>query len=689
MVKQWLQARDEAAERGFESRWRNVVKHRIGVTFVLFAVWAAGVEARLVYLQVIAHAKYAERALDQQQKTIEPPAPRGDILDRHGNLLAYTVGGSSLIAFPTQVDDPAATAKAICQALTDCTAADRKALAEKLSSGRYKPLRPAQALSPEQAGRVMQLKLPGIQLSPEPVRYYPKVELASHVLGWVNRDNLGQGGIEHAYQKDISGRQGRLLVQVDARKNWMQTKVAQPSTPGATLELSIDLNLQHIAERELAKGVQQHRAQGGTAIIMDPFSGEVLALANYPTFNPNAFNKYTEEERRNRAVQDVYEPGSTFKIVTASAAIEEGVIGASELIDCNPGVFVIPGRDPITEAGGHNYGLISFEDVIVRSSNVGAVKAGLRIGADRMVRYTQRFGFGTKLGSDFPGQSAGIVWSRPSINDSALASMAMGYQVSVTPLQMAAAVSAVANGGLLLEPHLVRAIVRDGRREPVAPKVIQRAITAQTAATLTTFMEGVVSDKEGTGSAAKLDRYQVAGKTGTSHKAIPGGYSKTDFNASFVGFVPSRRPALTILVLIDTPRDGQHFGGEVAAPIFRRIAEAALVQSGVAPTIRPVPPVIVATDVAEPGPKPARATSLPVVVPLGGRALMPDVRGMSARDAVRTLGAVGLAPRLDGDGFVVSQTPAPGSAVEPGGMSQLQLHRSPAADARRGGSVKR
>jgi len=239
---------------------------------------------------------------------------------------------------------------------------------------------------------------------------------------------------------------------------------------------------------------------------------------------------------------------------------------------------------------------------------------------------------------------------------------------------MATAISAVANGGMLLEPRVVRAIVRDGRRTAVAPKAIHRAISAQTAATITTFMEGVV--EYGTGTAADLERYQVAGKTGTSHKAIPGGYSKTDYNSSFVGFVPSRRPAFTIVVLIDTPRSGRYFGGDVAAPIFNRIAEAALAHSGVSPTIRPIPPVIVSTDVPGPAPRPARATSRPVVVPLGGRALMPDVRGLAARDALRALGAVGLTVRLDGDGFVVSQTPAPGEAIETGGLSQLLLRRA-------------
>jgi stage V sporulation protein D (sporulation-specific penicillin-binding protein) len=300
----------------------------------------------------------------------------------------------------------------------------------------------------------------------------------------------------------------------------------------------------------------------------------------------------------------------------------------------------------------------------------------------------RRFGFGQTLGRDFRGQSPGIVLGRASIDDSALASMAMGYQVSVTPLQMAAATSAVANGGVLYEPHVVRAIVRNGVREAVAPKAIGRAISAETAATLTTFMEAVVH--YGTGVAAGLERYQVAGKTGTSNKAIPGGYSKTDFNASFVGFVPSRRPAFTILVVIDTPRAGKHFGGDVAAPIFKRIADAALAQTGVPPTIRPLPPILVNVnaDTASAAAHPARAMQLPVVTPLGGRTLMPDVRGLSAREALRILGAAGLTTQLSGDGFVVAQSPAPGEAIEPGARSVLQLRRS-LADARGPGGGSR
>ena len=349
------------------------------------------------------------------------------------------------------------------------------------------------------------------------------------------------------------------------------------------------------------------------------------------------------------------------------------MLKATDLIDCNPGVITFPGRKPITEAKGHNYGLIPFEDVIVKSSNIGAIKVGLRVGAERMSRYVHRFGFGEALGTDFAGQSGGIVCSTDQINDSALASMSMGYQVSVTPLQMVTAASAVANGGTLFEPHVVRAIVRDGQREVVAPKVLRQAINPETAATVTTFMEGVV--ERGTAKAAQLDRYQVAGKTGTAQQIVDGRYAN-QYNASFVGFVPSRNPVFTILVVIDTPRQGGHYGGEVAAPIFKRIAEAALRQMGVPPTIRPIPPIVVTASDERVVPPQVLPTVIPVMTPVGDRKIMPDVRGLGARDAVRALGAMGLSVRLRGSGFVAAQTPEAGRLVESGEVSVLDLRRT-------------
>src|SRR5688572_13685814 len=360
-------------------------------------------------------------------------------------------------------------------------------------------------------------------------------------------------------------------------------------------------------------------------------------MANEPTFNPNVFGESSEASRRNRAVQDLYEPGSTFKIVTASAAIEERVMPTSALIDTTPGILKI-GTRVIDEFRGANHGVLSFTDVIVKSSNVGAVKIGFRLGADRFSRYVERFGFGRPISPDFPGESPGIVWSRDKWTEDAIASVSMGYQVGVTPLQMASAVSAIANGGELIEPRIVRAVYRDNRRYAVTPKVLKRAVEAKTAAAVTTIMEAVVTD--GTAKLAQLDAYSVAGKTGTASKLIGGRYSATENNVSFVGFVPSRKPALTILVMIDAPHANGNSGGGVAAPIFKRIAEPAMRYLGIAPTINPAPPVLVARN------EPARAAAprpmvsqTPVVtlVSDSNQQTVPDLRGMSARDAMRTL----------------------------------------------------
>ena len=273
------------------------------------------------------------------------------------------------------------------------------------------------------------------------------------------------------------------FAQVDARKHRLETHVEREPEPGASLELTLDTYFQFVAERELKAGVIANKADAGSVVIMDPATGEILALANYPTFNPNAIGPSTADALRNRATQDVYEPGSTFKIVTASAAIEEGVLKPTDLIDCNPGSIVFPGRKPITEAKGHNYGVLSFEDVIVKSSNIGAIRAGLRVGPERLSRYVHRFGFGQALSPDLIGESRGI-WNPNGLDDSGLASVSMGYQVRVTPLQMAPAASGVANGGLLMEPH--RACGRARRRPgPVAPKILRRAISQETAQTLT------------------------------------------------------------------------------------------------------------------------------------------------------------------------------------------------------------
>jgi cell division protein FtsI (penicillin-binding protein 3) len=653
--------------------WRATIRRRVAVTAALMAVWAGSIEARLVYLQVVDRADLVKRAERQQMQTIPLAAKRGDIVDRRGRVLATSVDADTIYAVPSAIDDEAAVVEKLCSAFGDCSASERQDLTDRLKRQRsFAYIR--RQVSPEEAQRVKALNLDGIASQKESRRYYPSNELAAHLLGFVGLDNKGLGGIESAYDSQIRGKEGKILVHTDARRHAF-SRFERPPTTGSTIELTIDQYLQHIAERELHAGVVENKALSGTAIVMDPHTGEILAMANEPTFNPNEYRDFSDNERRNRAVQDLYEPGSTFKIVTASAAVEERVLPIDTLIDTNPGTLRI-GPRVITEASHHNYGVLSFADVIVKSSNVGAIKIGFKVGPDRLSDYVQRFGFGRPVSPDFPSENSGIVWERNKWTDSALASVSMGYQVGVTPLQMAAAVSSVANGGLYVEPRVVRAAYRDNRRYEVKPKLLRRTVSADTAAALTGIMEGVVERGTAKGF-AEIPGYTVAGKTGTANTLVNGRYSNNTY-ASFVGFVPSRDPKITVLVMLDSPQGPtSHFGGPVSGPIFRRIAEAALRYLGVAPTVDPAPPVLVARrdDGATEADEPAQESPVANVLVEAPSGTVPDVRGLSARDATRALAKAGLAVEMSGDGFVVAQDPAPGEPVGGEGVCRVTLER--------------
>jgi cell division protein FtsI (penicillin-binding protein 3) len=662
--------------------WRKTIRSRVIVGAVLFGVWTVAIEARLIDLQIFQYSALMARAEKQQLRTITAPAERGEILDRTGRVLAYSVDADSVFADPTEVDDPAAVAAAVCHALAECGAADRQAMEKKLrGSGQFAYLQ--RKVSPDEEQRLRDLKLKGIGFLKESRRYYPNKELAAHVLGYVGLDNVGLAGIESSYDAQVRGREGKLLVQTDARQQRVFSHVERPATEGATLELTIDQILQFTAERELRIGVEENQAAGGSAVIMDPNTGEILAMANYPTFNPNTFARATAEARRNRAVQDLYEPGSTFKIVTASAALEEHVVQPDDPIDTSPGRITFGSR---VIRDTHEYGTLAFTDVIVKSSNVGAIKIGMRLGPERLGRYISRFGFGQSIAPDFRGENAGIVWSPDKLNPSALASVSMGYQVGVTAVQMAAAVSSIANGGTLYEPRVVRAVIKDGKRVEVAHKAIRRTVSEATAAELTTMMEQVV--ERGTAKAARMDGFTIAGKTGTAQKLIDGRYSRSEYNASFVGFIPSRKPALTIIVVIDSPHGNGYYGGTVAAPIFKRIAQESLRHLGIGPTINPLPPVLVArNDGDEMVPQPVSATrtiqssAVEAAEPALAGDVMPDLRGLSAREAVRTLTKLGMVARLTGDGFVIDQAPAAGTALGVVESCTLKLGRRVPAGA--------
>ena len=655
-------------------QWRQTMKRRLFVAALALIAWSAAIEARLFYLQVGRHADMSARAERQQLRTVETTAKRGDILDRDGRVLAYSVDADSIYAVPTEISDPDAAAKALCGVLENCGPRDRAALAERIRRGRaFAYVR--RQVSPDEARRVAALELEGIGFMKENRRFYPNKDLAAHVLGYVGIDNTGLNGLEASYDTLIKGRPGTVLIQTDARRHAF-SRIERPPTTGATIELTIDQYLQHVAERELREGVAENRAAGGTAVVMDPRNGEILALANWPTFNPNAYRDSRPEAQRNRAIQDLYEPGSTFKIVTASAAFEEKVVDPDDIIDVSAGNIRFGAR---VIDDDHNYGILSFTDVLVKSSNVGAIKVGLKLGPDRLGAYMRRFGFGRRTSPDFPGESAGIMWNPAKLTDSALASVSMGYQVGVTPLQMAAAVSSIANGGELYEPRIIRAVIAGDARTPVPHKVVRRTVSRSTAATLTQIMEEVVV--RGTGTRAKIPGYTVAGKTGTAQKVVNGQYSRSEYNASFVGFVPSRDPAFVIVVVVDSPHGRNlYYGGSVAAPIFQRIADAALRHQGIPPSINAAPPVLVARrEEARERPTSGPA-ALPAIVTLAGTssgsaALFPDLRGLGARDAVRMLARLGLTARVTGVGVVVEQEPAAGSPIERGSVATLRLDR--------------
>ncbi len=657
--------------------WRTTFRRRAGAAGLLFLFWVLAIEARLIYLQVIARAELSERAERQYSREVPAPGMRGEILDRNGRVLATSADADSIIAVPAAIEDVPETVKKLCQALEDCDKRDRETLTERLSKrSQFAWVR--RQVSPEAARRVEALGLDGVGFRKESRRFYPNKELGAHLLGYVGVDNKGLSGVEFAYDNQIRGKDGSALVSADARRH-VFSSVARPPTAGSSIELTIDQHLQYVAERELHAGIVENRADGGSVIVMNPRTGEILAMANEPTFNPNAYRDAAEIRRRNRAVQDLYEPGSTFKLVTASAAIEGKVVSVDALIDTSPGYITV---DSGTVRDTSNHGVLSFRDVIADSSNVGAIKIGLRVGRDRLGQYVQRFGFGHPVSRDFPGESPGIVWDPSKWTEGALAHVAIGYQVGVTPLQMLAAVGSIANRGEYVEPRIVRAAYREGRRYVVEPKVVRRSVSVETAATLTGIMESVV--EHGTGTPAKIKGYTIAGKTGTAAKLINGRYSQSDYNASFVGFAPSSDPVIAIIVVIDSPH-GPHryFGGPVSAPVFRRIAEAALRYLGVAPTVDPAPPVMIARH-SEEGPLPlATAAAQPQVsfVSEEPSGTMPDLRGLSARDAIRALVRVGLSPRVIGDGVVVSQDPEPGTPLGDIGTSVLHLERTRASAA--------
>jgi len=542
-----------------------VGRARILFLGVVAFLWLGAILARLIDLQVVRHDELASRAQRQQQRTLEVTPKRGVLYDRNQHELAVSVSVDSVFAVPNEVADPKMAARRLSPVLS----VDATTIEDRLRSSRsFVWIK--RKLTAAEANRVRTLGLAGVYFQPEHKRFYPKRELAAHVLGFVGMDENGLAGLELGLDSVIRGRSRRLVISADGRRRWFD-RVGEVPAEGASVVLTLDENIQYIAERELAAAIQKTRATSGTIIVQDPRSGEILALANYPTFNPNNPSAVPQENHVNRALSFVYEPGSTFKLVTIGAALQEGAADPQEVIDCQQGAIYIAGH----RIRDHKpFGLLTLRQVVYQSSDVGAIKVGLRLGNDKMYEHIRRWRFGRATGIDLPAESPGLVrpasnWSRISIG-----AISMGQEVAITSLQLTAALSAVANGGVWVQPHVVREISRGNQAEPVPPMPEERIIDSRVAEELRGMLAGVV--REGTGRTAQPEGYSAGGKTGTAQKIDASGtYSHTDFIASFAGFAPLDDPVVTVTVVLDSPR-GLYHGGEVAAPVFRSVVERVL-----------------------------------------------------------------------------------------------------------------
>jgi cell division protein FtsI (penicillin-binding protein 3) len=681
-----------------KSRPDNSRKRALVVACFL-GVWMLVISVRLIYLQTAQHDWLSTRARTQQQDAVETSPIRGLVLDRHGNELARSVEVESFWAVPREIKN-VEEASARLAPLVGVDAATLVARLTDAQNANRKFAWIARKLDAEHAEKIRALNLEGVYTLKEPKRYYPNGALAAHVLGFVGLDEVGLAGIERAYNERIRGEAGKLTIDTDAHGRPYGSLEAR-ARRGETVVLTIDRLVQYKTEQALLAAVERTRAKSATAIVLDPHTGEILALANAPTFDPNDPRASTEEQRVNEALQNIYEPGSTFKIVAYSAAIEKGA-KPDDHIDCQMGSIMVAGR---LVHDHHPFGNLTLTEALAKSSNVAAIKLGLRVGNESMFDYMTRFGFGCKTGVELPGETDGILRKVKNWQPSSMGSLAMGQEVGVTPLQMAAAFGTLANDGLRLAPHLVREVrAADGQVVYSATPEERRVVSRETAQAMRGMLEEVTV--KGTAKLAQLDGYTAAGKTGTAQKIDPKtkAYSKTKFVGSFVGFAPVENPAVVIIVVIDEPVGGYH-GGDVAAPVFREIAEQVLPALAVAPDTELKPtagPGLLARFSMKPEAlahlrevqereRAERDATLPKMVDESGRAgmrkivytaatkralVMPDLRGLSVRDAARVCEQLGLQLEAQGEGRALRQSPEIGSEIEAGETVRVDFRRS-------------
>ena len=652
------------------SRWIAV---RIGVLAVLFAAGFAVVGLRAVQLQIVNRDALVDDMVDQYRRQLVLRPRRGSIADRAGVLLAGSADARSVFADPwvlQREDRSGAALRKVAAALGQDPAALRRKLQK---ASRFVWL--ARRVSPQEAAEVERIareaKLRGVALVQETRRYYPKGDLASQVLGFVGDDGNGLEGVELAFDDVLAGAPAKVPSLRDGagRTVLAGAPSAGREREGARVELTLDQNLQLAAERAVATAVSGSRAASGMAVALDPRTGEILALAGWPRFNPNTPRR---GDVRNRAVSDAFEPGSTMKTFAIAGALERGALRPLDPIDCGTGTLEI-GSHVIHDHEA--FGWAGASRILASSSNIGAARVAARLGKQGLHDTLLAFGFGERTGLGLPGEARGQVPFPRS--DVALATQSFGQGLTATALQVTTAMAAIANGGLLVRPTLVKRVVDpatgevlDAAEQPPA----RRVVSAEVAATVARWLVGVIEDERGTGKRARLAGWRAAGKTGTAQKAdlVSGGYSADKRFSSFVGFAPADAPRIVIGVFVDEPKD-EIYGGEIAAPAFREVAEYAMKMLGVPPTGPVVAAAPPRAPVREPPPPPPPVEQAPRRPAPSGGVPVPSLSGLPARAAIRTLEALDLAADLDGSGRVIGQSPAAGRVVARGTRVRMRL----------------
>jgi cell division protein FtsI (penicillin-binding protein 3) len=650
---------------------------RIAVVILGITLWSFLILVRLIQLQVFEHRSFVQIATQKQQVTRSIVAPRGIIYDSHMDELATSVPVSTAVAEPRRIKNIPAAAQGIAEILG---LNPQELFSRMMDPSRKSFMVIKRRIDPNAEKRIESLGIEGVYFVEESMRVFPNRELASQTLGFVNMNGVGGAGLELQYDKELQGKEGLFSFDVDARRRSFRVKVDKPPVQGHSLVLSIDKSIQYITDRELAAGVEQAQARAGTAIVMETDTGRILALSNYPQFNCNTYNEYDADLWRNRAVSDVFEPGSTFKVVVAASALEAGLTRTDEMIDCQMGSITI-GKHVFHDHKG--YGLLSFSQILEYSSNVGAAKLGLRLGQQRLYEGLRNFGFGARSGIDLPGEIVGLVQDWHDWSGLSIGAISFGQEVGVTSIQILNAINTIANGGYRVRPSIMDRII-DEKGDLISVRTPERVriINPRTAEAVSNAFEGVVL--RGTGRRAALEGYRAAGKTGTAQKIVDGRYSPNKYVSSFIGFAPLPHPRLTILVQIDEPR-GVHYGGDVSAPFFQKIAQEALLQLRVPPDSNlPLPqfrPLVAdrssedyLADAVQPlkpnqkAPKedPDAEKTIEIPVAEGASTTLPDFRGLGKRTVLDRCMSLGIILKASGAGVAVFQSPAPGTRISLG-----------------------